>query len=161
MWKDKIPVALLEKENDDVLLLVVTREEGSSSQDGMCIRMEALPFQASSLPYNKDTINQAVIDVLMELPEAEIGFNSDEQKFIHLQHLKNTVARQTRRGVGNKTILVDGGEILFYSNTESKIFDSVLKDTPLVVCRHKGKYGIIKNPNFEQYGFVVKYKKLS
>lgn len=62
------------------------------------------------------------------------------------QKAKNRIAQLTYRGAGNTQY----GNSLFYKGKEY--------DCPVIVSNYDKKYGVFKHPDFEKYGFNLKYE---
>ena len=66
---------------------------------------------------------------------------------IQTQKVKTSIAKISRRGLGNTQY---GNAIFYKGNSEF--------DCPVIVSEYNGNYGVFKHPNFEQYGFCLKYE---
>lgn len=70
-------------------------------------------------------------------------YNAQERYYFYYNlRVKNQIAKQTRRGAGNTQY----GNTLFYKGTSEE-------DCPIIVLKKGDSYGVLKHPNFEQYGF--------
>ena len=157
-WRDYIPEDKWESFAGKTAMLVA-RGIGTNE---MSLHAEYLPVE--KLSYTEDTIGSAVLEALKEFPVYEIhkpsveeAFWAERIKLLEYHKLRNLVARNSRRGIGNRIIKQDNGYIVFYSGTRIGTGLFRLGDSPLSVCSFEGKYEIAKNPNFDTYGFVVRY----
>lgn len=67
-----------------------------------------------------------------------------ENDTIAIERAKFNIAKKSRRGSANKN----------YKN--SWFYASASYDQPVLVAEHNGKYAVMKHPDFDNYGFIVK-----
>lgn len=106
------------------------------------------PMQSLSLTINKypvvcnRTLDEILVEAwneLLQLPKFPWKIPSHPNNVV-----VNQIAFRSRRGVGNAKV---GNVIVYRGKNEF--------DVLMVIVKHGGRYGLVKHPSFNKYGFVV------
>lgn len=138
-WKDYVGIQHLQPGADVGLAYIIAWKNVDTGEQSL----DAVKFAVTKFPYTDDDIGDAVEQALMSFPLVVC------KNEIELNWFKNNVAMNSRRGVANTNF---GNSWFYMSNIESNnSFDAAL----VVVQNNNHQYAIVKNPNFETYGFVI------
>jgi len=142
-WKDYVGVHEFDAEAkfDPTALAVLSLVTTSYTENDMrLVSMEIKPIPVICNMTELEVAEQ----VEKELKTFPIWKRVHANDTLNVNMAKNGIARQTYRGTGN----TEFENVVFYKGPTTM-------DTPIIVAKYNGKYGIAKNPNFEKYGFVL------
>lgn len=103
---------------------------------------------AEDFIYDKDSIGDAVEQMMFTFPAAEDKLHGDTMDQLRLNRTRNRIANASRRGVGNHEFDTDTHKVVLYGG-------SSVADFPIIVAEADGKYAIFKHPDFDNYGRVM------
>lgn len=119
--------------------------------DEIYIGLKKIPIPKENYCLEENLVGEVVYQMLLNFPKWTkwIGDATQECSDLNIDRIKNNIASNTRRGIGNIVLqLADNKKIVFYSGKTSP-------DNPIIVSKYNGKYTVVKHPDFDRYGFVV------
>lgn len=153
-WKDYVGLQLSEHDAESgerlSKFLVVNKEE----KYNFFISLVDIVVLIEEYKYTEDDVGDIVESALMEFPKWDKPLTEE----CGLYNIGLQIARQTRRGMGETKFTNGKTTSIFYTSKKEHAFPitEINKyDAPLVVSEYKGKYAVVKHPDFEKYGFVV------
>lgn len=139
-WKDYVGVQPLQKGAECGIAYIITMNTDS---EGNPVGFRALKEAVFEFPFTESEVGVEVEKLIMSFPKETCDGP------MQINQLKNMVAVKSRRGVANKNF----GPAWFYMADRTNVH---IYDVPIVVVpNNHGMYAILKNPNFEKYGFVI------
>ena len=135
-WKEYIP---FQGPSDQGIDKTIVYFVVASNNPETKIQLSIIKQEVTDHPYTEDELVTAIKETLATFPKMICTTD------IQLEKVKVEIARQSKRGMGN----TECDNAIWYKGTS-------VYDSPLTVSSCNDKYALLKNPNFETYGFVVK-----
>lgn len=149
-WRDAFPVQEVGKDKGLVWVLYARYKEPDKDSDpSLVISIEKVEVE---LTLTEDELITQLNETVTKFTHTSRGTH-----YYEILRADNDVAKRSRRGKAN----TEWNGARYYKGIEPKVVEgepspiAYAYDGPLVVGEHNGKFAIVLNPKFDDYGYVI------